>query len=150
MTKGIAAFLTIRQSDFSTVVARYQGYWPGITVSGHVFKPFSVGAITSNVSGGQQSFTVEFGLQPALEQLVEDSAANEYVYDCELKEFTPTATGVPPATLTTFAQFVGHVLTASKTDRSLTVEIGSSLDPVKAQVPPRKFTTALTGEPPQL
>jgi hypothetical protein len=150
MTKGIAAFLTIRQSDFNTVVARYQSYWPGITVSGHVFKPFSVGAITSNVSGGQQSLEIEFGLQPALEQVVENSATNGYIYDCELKEFTPTATGVPPATLTTFAQFVGNLLTASKTDRILAVQIGSNLDPVKAQAPPRKFTTTLVGDPPQL
>lgn len=149
MSKGIAAFLTVKQKNYTTVVVQYQNYWPA-TVNGYGFSPFVAGAITSNVSGGQQSFTVEFGLQPALEQLVEDSAANEYVYDCELKEFTPTADGSPPATLTTFARFVGHVLAASKTDRSLTVEIGSSLDPVKAQVPPRKFTTALTGEPPQL
>jgi hypothetical protein len=150
MTKGIAAFLTIRQSDFNTVVAKYQSYWPGMTVAGHVFKPFTAGAITSNSSGGQQSFSLEFGLQAATEQIIEVSAANGYIYDCELKEFTPTATGVPPATLTTFARFLGELLSASKTDQSITVEVGTSLDPVKAQAPPRKFTTALVGDPPQL
>jgi len=150
MTKGIAAFLTIRQSDFNTVVARYQSYWPGITVNGHVFRPFTAGAITSNSSGGQQSFAIEFGLQADTEQIIEVSAANDYIYDCELKEFTPTATGVPPSTLTTFTRFTGELLSAVKTDSSITVEIGTSLDPVKAQAPPRKMTNTLVGEPPQV
>lgn len=119
-------------------------------MNGHVFKPFTAGAITSNSSGGQQSFAIEFGLQAATEQIIEVSAANDYIYDCELKEFIPTATGVPPATLTTFTRFTGELLSAVKTDSSITVEIGTSLDPVKAQAPPRKMTNTLVGEPPQV
>ena len=150
MSKGIAAFLTIRQKNFNTVVARYQNYWPGIVVDGYWFKPFTTGSITSNSSGGQQSFALEFGLQSSIEEVIDVSAVNGYIYDCELKEFAPTQAGLPPGNLTTFARFLGEVLSASKTDQGITVEVGTSLDPVKAQAPPRRFTTTLVGEPPQL
>ena len=147
--KGIAAFLTVRQKDYNTIVAQYQNYVPA-TIYGHEFAPFNAGAITSNVSGGQQSFTIEFGLQAGIEQLVDDSGPNEYIFDCELKEFAPPPDGSIPSAGGTFARFIGELLSAVKTDSSITVEVGTSLDPVKAQAPPRKMTNTLVGEPPQI
>jgi hypothetical protein len=150
MTVGIAVFMTIRQSNYTSVVAQYQSYWQGLTVDGHGFYPFNVNAILSNASGGQQSLRVDMALTQPLIETIEAGLANAYFVELAFYQFTPTATGVPPTAKTVFASFIGELLSAEQQESSVTIEIGSSLNGVEAQAPPRKFTTTLIGQPPKI
>lgn len=150
MTIGIAAFLLFRQADYSTVVARYQSYWPEQTVDGHSFYPFNANAIVSNASGGQNSLAVELAATGDIASLMEAGIANGYFVELLFYQFTPTADGTPPSAKTLFASYIGELISATQNEAVITAEIGASLSPVEAQAPPRKFTTTLIGEPPKI
>lgn len=150
MTIGIASFLTVRQADYSTVVARYQSYWPGLTVDNHTFYPFNTNAIVSNATGGQQSLTVDFAASNEIISVVEAGLSNGYFVELSFYQFTPTADGSPPTAKALFANYIGELISATQNETSISIQIGSSLNPVEAQAPPRKFTTTLIGEPPKI
>lgn len=150
MTIGIASFVTFRQRDNTTVVSRFQNYWPGATVDLHIFYPFTTDAIVSNTNGGQQSISLNFATSRVIATLVEDGLANAYLAECSFYQFVPTADGTPPASKTIFASYLGELLSADQNESTISIRIGSSLDPVEAQAPPRKFTTTLIGEPPKI
>jgi hypothetical protein len=150
MTLGIASFITFRQADFSTVVARYQNFWPAQTVDLHSFYPFDPAAIVSNAAGGQQSLSVSFAASAEILALIEAGLANAYLVELAYYYFTPTANGTPPTAKTLFASFIGELINATQDEASVSIRIGSSLNPVEAQAPPRKFTSTLIGDPPKI
>jgi len=150
MTIGIASFLVFRQADYNSVAARYQSYWPGQIVDSHTFYPFNVNAIISNATGGQQSLSVDFAASNDIISIIETGLANGYFVELSFYYFTPTTSGAPPAAKTLFASYIGELISASQNETSISIQIGSSLNPVEAQAPPRKFTTTLIGEPPKI
>lgn len=150
MTIGIVSFLTVRQADYSTVVARYQSYWPGLTVDSHTFYPFNPTAIVSNATGGQQSLSIDLAISGEIVSVIEAGLGNGYFIELNFYQFTPTTDGSPPTAKTLFASYIGELISASQDETTLSIQVGSSLDPVEAQVPPRKFTTTLIGEPPKI
>jgi hypothetical protein len=150
MTVGIAVFATFRKSDSSTIVARYQSYWPGQTVDGHEFYPFNSAAIVSNSTGGQQSLSVTFAVSPAITSLVEAGLADGYLVELSFYSFALQVGESVPTVKTLFASYLGELINASQSEEAISIQIGSSLDPVEAQAPPRKFTTTLIGEPPKI
>jgi len=150
MTIGIAAFMTIRKADYTTVVARYQSYWPGQTVDNHSFYPFNANAILSNASGGQESLSIELAPTQGTVAIAEAGLVQGYLVELAFYQFTPAADGSPPASKTLFATFIGELSSVSQNENSITFNIGSTLNAVEAQAPPRKFTTTLIGSPPKL
>lgn len=150
MTVGIAAFLTFRQSNYSTVVARYQSYWPGRTVDGHSFYPFNVDTIVSNTSGGQDSIAVSLAISNDVVRLVETGLSANYLIQLDFYSFVPTSNGLPPGSKSFITSFVGELISAIQNESSMNMQVGSSLSGVDAQSPPRKFTTTLVGQPPKL
>lgn len=57
---------------------------------------------------------------------------------------------VPQSTQTLIGEFLGYVVSMSGSFTELTVELGSTLAPIGAQVPPRTATNGLVGVPIQL
>jgi hypothetical protein len=53
----------------------------------------------------------------------------------------------PQAGQTLIASYLGEVVGVSGSFTSIQVELGSSLSPIGAQVPPRKFSSLLVGAP---
>jgi len=150
MTIGIASFVTFRERNNITAVSRFQNYWPGSTVDLHIFYPFNAEAIVSNASGGQESITLDFATSRIIATLVENGLANAYFVECTFYQFVPTSDDTPPASKTVFASYLGELLSAEQNESTISIQIGSSLNPVEAQAPPRKFTTTLIGEPPKV
>lgn len=150
MTIGIASFLAFRQSDYSTIIARYQNYWSGQTVDSHTFYPFNVNAIVSNATGGQQNLSIDFAASNDIINTIEAGLTNSYFVELNFYYFTPTTNGAPPTAKTLFASYIGELISASQNETSISIKVGSSLNPVEAQAPPRKFTTTLIGEPPKI
>jgi hypothetical protein len=150
MSIGIAGFVAFRQSDFSTVVQRYQNYWPGQSVDNHIFYPFNASAIISNASGGQESLSIDFAVSKSIIGLVETGLATSYFVELTYYQFIPPDSGAVPSAKTLLASYIGELTSAAQNESVLTINIGSSLDPVEAQAPPRKFSTTLIGEPPKI
>jgi hypothetical protein len=149
-TEAIATFITVRRSDFNTIVDRMQNYWADRTVDGYRHYPFTTGSVTSNSSGGQSGISLDLALSAPLVAQVEAALAEGYFYQVSIRKFAPPPDGGPPLSYEILADFYGEVISASQDAAGLHLQVGSNLDPVEAQAPPRKFTTVLCGSPPQL
>ena len=149
---GRAQAQYLRIFDTSTTYMRWQGYYVNQTVTldsaSWEYMPFSAsGIVESGASGGKSvSITV-----PATNSVVEAfNLALSYGRFCELKiyEFDSRLDQTAPqASQNLIAAYTAEVVNVSGTFTRLDIELGSSLSPVGAQVPPRKFTSYLIGAP---
>ena len=69
------------------------------------------------------------------------------IYSYEFDTLQPGGEIAPLDDQTFVAAIVGEVVGARSTLESIEVELGSSLSPVGAQIPPRLFSTQLVGVP---
>lgn len=148
--EAIASFLVVRRSDYTTIVDRLQNYWPGRTVSGHRHHPFVTGYITSSRSGSQSGIEISLAISSEMISLVESALQSNYIFDLTLERFSPNISDPNVRNAHVLARSFGELVSAQYDQARITLSIGSSLDPVEAQAPPRKFTTRLVGTPPQL
>lgn len=142
----------LRIFDATTTYARWQTYYVNQTITldgaSWSYMPFSAsGIVESGASGGKSvSITV-----PATNSVVQAfTLALSYGRLCELKiyEFDSRLDNtVPQAGQDLIASYTAEVVDVSGTFSRLDIELGSSLSPVGAQVPPRKFTSYLIGSP---
>jgi hypothetical protein len=142
----------LRIFNATTTYARWQTYYVNQTVTldgaSWSYMPFSAsGIIESGASGGKSvSITV-----PATNSVVQAfTLALSYGRFCELKiyEFDSRLDNTAPqAGQDLIASYTAEVVDVSGSFTRLDVELGSSLSPVGAQVPPRKFTTYQIGSP---
>ena len=149
---GRAQAQYLRIFDTSTTYVRWQGYYVNQTVTldsaSWEYMPFSAsGIVESGASGGKSvSITV-----PATNSVVEAfNLALSYGRFCELKiyEFDSRLDQTAPQSAQNLiAAYTAEVVNVSGTFTRLDIELGSSLSPVGAQVPPRKFTSSLIGAP---
>ena len=74
--------------------------------------------------------------------------SREYLVQLKIYEFDSRLSNVAPETSQTLiVDFIGVIKSMSGDFNTLSVELGSNLSPVGAQVPPRKFTSYLIGSP---
>ena len=149
---GRAQAQYLRIFDDSSTYVRWQGYYVNQTVTldsaSWEYMPFSAsGIVESGASGGKSvSITV-----PATNSVVEAfNLALSYGRFCELKiyEFDSRLDQTAPqSSQNLIAAYTAEVVNVSGTFTRLDIELGSSLSPVGAQVPPRKFTSYLIGAP---
>ena len=149
---GRAQAQYLRIFDTSSTYVRWQGYYVNQTVTldsaSWEYMPFSAsGIVESGASGGKSvSITV-----PATNSVVEAfNLALSYGRFCELKiyEFDSRLDQTAPQSgQNLIAAYTAEVVNVSGTFTRLDIELGSSLSPVGAQVPPRKFTSYLIGAP---
>ena len=149
---GRAQAQYLRIFDDSSTYVRWQGYYVNQTVTldsaSWEYMPFSAsGIVESGASGGKSvSITV-----PATNSVVEAfNLALSYGRFCELKiyEFDSRLDQTAPQSgQNLIAAYTAEVVNVSGTFTRLDIELGSSLSPVGAQVPPRKFTSYLIGAP---
>jgi hypothetical protein len=140
-TTAFVQFLTINGSS-------YQNYWVGQAVNGAGFYPFVCDGFLAAATSAQDSVQVTLPLTAETVAWLEDGLANAWLVAIKLYQFDPTLPGVPPP-LTLVTEYHGEVLSGRRNASQLSIEVGSSLSPVIAQVPPRKYTTTLVGEPPR-
>lgn len=142
----------LRIFDAGATYARWQTYYvnQSVTLDGASwsYMPFSAsGIVESGASGGKSvSITV-----PATNSVVAAfNLALSYGRLCELRiyEFDSRLNQAAPQTnQNLIASYTAEVVNVSGTFTRLDIELGSSLSPVGAQVPPRKFTNYLIGAP---
>ena len=121
-----------------------------VTVSSKSYRffPFTWGGISESSAIGEQ--TVELVL-PATSLAIsafQDAFSSKHL--CELKAFEfNAALGVstPQTSQTTIGTFLGYVARMSGSLTELSVELGSTIAPVGAQIPSRTASNRLVGVP---
>lgn len=148
MTVALAQYLTIKDPN-GNVKFKLQNHWINQAVDGYRFAPFSVAALISKVSTGQESINIQ--LPPTRDNLnlIELGLLVFYTATVDQYQFLPPASGLP-VTKTKIASFTGEFQSATFDIRSVTLTIGSNLDSTESQSPPRNFTSTLIGFPPKL
>jgi len=142
----------LRIYDESITYVRWQQYYVNQTITLDTalwtFNPFSADGIVDSSASGGNSISVT---TPATTSAVNAfTAAMDNNRLCEIKiyEFdSRLGNTAPQSGQTLIAQFIGEVTSINGSFTGITIELGDSLSPVGAQVPPRKFTSYLIGTP---
>ena len=146
-TTALAQFLEIKNG--STRIVAYQNYWPGQTVNGYAHYPFRTGGIVADSSGGQSTFTIQLPATHEAVNLLENGLTNGHLARVQIYQFDPPTDNSFPSVRELVAQYDGEIIRGTAGQTEVTLVLGSSLDPIGAQIPPRKYTSNLVGELPR-
>ncbi len=121
-----------------------------VTVSSktHRYFPFTWGGIGESSAIGEQ--TVDLVLPATSLAISAFEAAFTSKHLCELKAYefdSRLGTDVPQSGQRTIGSFLGYVLTMGATETELSIELGSTIAPIGAQIPSRTATNRLVGVP---
>lgn len=148
MARGQAQYLRI--FDSSGTYQRWQNYYLNTTATytgqPWVFLSFDVDGFTTGQTGDEGGVSVTLPATAFVIDTVEDAIRNARLCELQMVEFD-TVTGAAPVVI---ASYVGEVVGGGGPFETVNLELGSSLSPVGAQVPPRKFTSRLVGVPAKL
>ena len=150
MARAQAQYLRIFSG--SITYQRWQSYYVNTSVSYGsavwAYQPFDADGITAGEVQSESSISVRVpattnAIEVALQALDEARLAELQIYEFD----TLLGNSTPQAGQTLIASYLGEVVGVRGSFTSIEMELGSSLAPIGAQVPPRKFTSKLTGSP---
>jgi hypothetical protein len=150
MARAQSQFLRIHDSA-GTTYQRWQNFYAHQTVTwssaSWIYQPFSASGITSGQTGDESGVTINVPATPIVVDVIERAMANSWLFTLQAYQFDAyDGLTAPLATQTLVATFTGEVVDAGGTLTELQIELGSSLSPVGAQIPPRTMTTRLIGK----
>jgi hypothetical protein len=150
MARAQAQYLRIFSG--STTYQRWQSYYVNTSVSYDsniwAYQPFDADGITAGEVQSESSISVRLPATTNAIEVVLQSLDEARLAELQLYEFdTLLGNSTPQAGQTLIASYLGEVVGVSGSFTSIEMELGSSLAPIGAQVPPRKFTSKLTGSP---
>lgn len=149
MARALSQYLRIYSG--ATTYKRWQSYYVGSTVTwssqSWTYHPFEAdGLVQGQVGNDRLTLTVPATVEAvsSFEAALGDGRLVElslYEFDTNLGNETPQAAQV------LVASYLGEVAAVEGDFTELQVDLGSSLAPVGSQVPPRKYTNILIGNP---
>ena len=150
MARAQAQYLRIFSG--STTYQLWQSYYVNTSVSYGsavwAYQPFDADGITAGEVQSESSISVRLPATTNAIEVVLQSLDEARLAELQLYEFdTLLGNSTPQAGQTLIASYLGEVVGVSGSFTSIEMELGSSLAPIGAQVPPRKFTSKLTGSP---
>lgn len=136
----------------SVTYNRWQSYYVNTSVSWEsatwAYQPFDADGITAGDVESEASINITLPATTNVIEAVLTALDQARLVELRMYEFdTILGNSTPQAGQTLIATYIGEVVNASGSFTSITMELGSSLSPVGAQVPPRKFNTRLIGAP---
>jgi hypothetical protein len=142
----------LRVFDNAGTYLRWQSYYVGQTVTwtgqSWSYFPFQVDGLIGGTPTGDGGITIQVPATTVAVKEFEDALRFNRLCEVLLYEFsTVLSQNQPQSGQLLIGQFVGEVVSVGGSFSSLSVRLGSSLAPVGAQVPPRKFTNELIGAP---
>jgi hypothetical protein len=150
MARAHAQYLRIFLGN--TTYQRWQSYYVNTSVTWESaswsYQPFDADGITAGEVQSESSISVTLPattnvMEVALQALDEARLAELRLYEFD----TILGNSTPQTGQTLIASYLGEVVGVSGSFTSIQMELGSSLSPVGAQVPPRTFSTRLIGAP---
>jgi hypothetical protein len=150
MARAQSQFLRIFSG--STTYQRWQSYyvnssvtWEGASWS---YQAFDADGITAGEVQSESSITVRLPATTTVIDAILKALEDGRLVELRMYEFdTLLGNSTPQASQSLIASYLGEVVNVQGSFTALDVELGSSLSPVGAQVPPRKFSTRLCGAP---
>lgn len=130
---------------------RFQNYYGQQTVSfdsnNWQYLRFIANGFTAGISGDETNVTITAPATTLVMQAFEPSIAEGRLVDLEIYQFnTLSGNDSPQAGQQLVAAYTGQIVGGSGGLTSMTLQLGSALSPVGAQIPPRKFTTGIMGK----
>jgi len=150
MARAQAQYLRIFSG--ATTYQRWQSYYvnTSVTYGGATwaYQPFDADGITAGEVQSESSISVRLpattnAIEAVLQALNETRLAELQLYEFD----TLLGNSTPQAGQALIASYLGEVVNVGGSLTSINIELGSSLAPIGAQIPPRKFTTKLIGAP---
>jgi len=153
MARGQSQFLRIFSG--TTTYQRWQSYYVNTSVTWESaawsYQPFDADGITAGEVQSESSISVTLPATTNVMEVVLQALNEARLAELRLYEFdTILGNSTPQTGQTLIASYLGEVVGVSGGFTSIQMQLGSSLSPIGAQVPPRKFTTKLIGAPCQL
>lgn len=154
MARGQAQYLRIYEGETGIIHRRWQSKYINSAVmwDGGLwgFLDFDCDGLVDGADSDEGGLSITLPATPDVIASIKDALrlsrlAEITVY--EFDELQPGATIAPLANQVLVASYAGEVVGASGVMESMTIELGSSLSPIGAQIPPRMFTSRLIGVP---
>jgi len=150
MARAQAQYLRIYSG--ATTYQRWQSYYMSTNVTWDggtwAYQQFDLDGITAGGVESEESITVTLPAVTTVVDAVLAALSDGRLVELRMYEFdTLLGNNIPQAGQSLIATYIGEVVGANGGFTEITMELGSALSPVGAQVPPRKFTTRLIGVP---
>jgi hypothetical protein len=150
MARAQAQYLRIFSG--STTYQRWQSYyvntsvtWAGASWS---YQPFDADGITAGEVQSESSISIRLPATTNVIEVVLQALDEARLAELQFYEFdTILGNSTPQTGQTLIASYLGEVVGVKGGFTEIEMELGSSLAPVGAQVPPRTFSTRLIGAP---
>ena len=131
---------------------RWQSYYVGANViydgATWVYQQFDAEGITDGEMQSESSVSLVLPATIVVLATMLESLNQSYLAELRIFEFDPIlGNTIPQADQALVASYLGEIVSVQGGFTSIQVELGSSLAPVGAQVPPRTFSTRLIGAP---
>lgn len=142
----------LRIFDAASTYYRWQNYYVGQSITWQAaswaYHPFVANGLIGGTAGTDVGVTIDVPATSTAVVAFESALNQNRLCELRLYEFESKLlqTG-PQSGQLLIGICVGEITGISGSFSSLTINLGSSLAPVGAQVPPRKFTNALIGAP---
>jgi hypothetical protein len=150
MARAQAQYLRIFSG--STTYQRWQSYYVNTSVSYGsavwAYQAFDADGITAGEVQSESSIVVRMPATTNAIEAVLQALDDERLAELQIYEFdTLLGNSTPQAGQMMIASYLGEVVGVSGSFTLIEMELGSSLSPIGAQVPPRNFTSKLIGSP---
>jgi hypothetical protein len=142
MTAALAQYLRVF-SDAGDQL-KVQNYFVNQTVEGYTFAAFETSGTIVSTGTEQTGLTVTFAYSKKQQDFVDTAFANRWLVEMLIYQFDPSAFHLKKL----ITRMVGEVISTEFDLQTISFGVGSSLEPIGVQIPPRKFTATLIGTPP--
>jgi hypothetical protein len=150
MARAQAQYLRIFSG--STTYQRWQSYYVNTSVTWEAaswsYQPFDADGITAGEVQSESSISIRLPATTNVVEVVLQALDEARLAELQFYEFdTILGNSTPQTGQTLIASYLGEVVGVKGGFTEIEMELGSSLAPVGAQVPPRTFSTRLIGAP---
>lgn len=138
-------FLRVYTTDGVTL-HRWQSYYANSTWqyagAEWAYLPFEASGITAGQTGDESGVTITLPAVPVVVDAIEQAIVDAHLWELAIYQFTPGREQQQILVET----FTGEIVTAVATLGAMRIDLGSTLSPVGAQIPPRTLTSNLMGK----
>jgi hypothetical protein len=136
----------------STTYQRWQSYYVNTSVTWESafwsYQPFDADGITAGEVQSESSISIRLPATTNVIEVVLQALDEARLAELQFYEFdTILGNSTPQAGQTLIASYLGEVVGVKGGFTEIEMELGSSLAPVGAQVPPRTYSSRLVGAP---
>ena len=130
---------------------RWQSYYAHATVSWQSaawsYQAFEADGITAGQTGDESGISITLPATSLVMEQVTVALREARLVELLIYQFdSDLGNTTPQAGQELIAQYNGELVSAAGSFTSITLQLGTSLSPVGAQIPPRTFTTELIGK----